>query len=89
MADIKAKTKSDKTNGKTHKGPPQPERPKFGIPELAAALDLQSASVRVQLRKAGVSKKGKLYGWDTKDQMLAVIEQLKGKKTARHSKSAN
>jgi SNF2 family DNA or RNA helicase len=65
-----------KTDDSKKKGPPQPEKPKYGVPELAEALGIKPASVRVRLRNAEVPKKGKLYGWDTKAEMQAVIDQL-------------
>lgn len=90
-----AKNEAKKTEGKAteskeaKKGPPQPEKPKYGVPELAAALDVKPASVRVQLRKAGIKKNGKVYGWNSKDEMQAVVNKLKATKTERKAKESD
>lgn len=60
--------------------PPKIERPKYGVPELAEALGIKPASVRVQLRNAEIEKSGKLYGWDSKSEMQEVINRLKAAK---------
>lgn len=56
---------------------PVVERPKYGVPALAEAMEIKPASVRVRLRNAGIEKTGKTYGWNTKAEMAEVIAQLK------------
>lgn len=88
----KTKSTESKSEGKSEekkKGPPQPEKPKYGVPELAAALDVKPASVRVQLRKAKIAKNGKVYGWNTKDEMQAVVNKLKASKSDRKAKETD
>lgn len=84
----KSETKSEDKSEKK-KGPPQPEKPKYGVPELAAALDVKPASVRVQLRKSKIAKNGKVYGWNTKDEMQKVVDKLKATKTTRKAKESD
>lgn len=55
---------------------------KYGVGDIAEALDLKPASVRVQLRNKGIEKAGKSYGWNTKSELKEVIEQLKASKPA-------
>jgi len=50
---------------------------KYGVPELAQALDIQPASVRVALRNHGVEKTGKSYGWATKADIQAVADKIR------------
>lgn len=57
--------------------PPQPPKPKYGVPELAEVMQVKASSVRVRLRSASIPKAGKLYGWDTKTEMMDVVAQLK------------
>lgn len=67
-----------------------PERPKykFGVAELADRLDLEPASVRVALRKAGVEKApGGVYGWDSKDEFEEVVQELRPEKKAKPEKT--
>ena len=52
---------------------------KYGVSDLADALDIKPASVRVQLRNKGIEKAGKSYGWNTKAELNEVIDQLKSK----------
>lgn len=73
------KTKEAATSEKKAKPtpPPQPPKPKYGVPELAEALGVKASSVRVRLRNAGIEKSGKLYGWDSKSEMMEVVAKLK------------
>lgn len=66
--------------------PPQPPKPNFGVPELAAALGVKGTSVRVRLRAAGIPKSGKVYGWDTKEEMQAVIDKLQAASKSKAKK---
>lgn len=52
---------------------------KYGVQDIADALDLKPASVRVQLRNKGIEKAGKSYGWNSKSELKEVIDQLKAK----------
>ena len=53
------------------------DKPKFGVAELAEALDIEPTSVRVKLRNAGIEKDGRAYGWNTQKDFDAVVKQLK------------
>ena len=54
---------------------------KFGVKDLAEALDIEPAAARIKLRNAGVKKSDSgSYGWNTKDELKAVVDQLKAKK---------
>lgn len=53
---------------------------KYGVADLAEALDIEAASVRVRLRNADIEKAGKSYGWNTKKELDEVIDQLKTEK---------
>jgi hypothetical protein len=50
---------------------------KYGVSDIAEALDIKPASVRVQLRNKGIEKAGKSYGWNSKSELKEVIDQLK------------
>ena len=63
------------------------ERPKYGVPQLAEALGTKAASVRVRLRNLNIEKNGKTYGWNTKAEMQAVIDQLKKKASEKPAKA--
>lgn len=79
-AETKTETKAEtKTEAKKPTPPPQPPKPKYGVPELAEAMGQKATSLRVKLRAAGIPKSGKLYGWDTKDEMKKVIDALKAR----------
>ena len=53
------------------------EAMKYGVDDLAKALGIKPASVRVRLRNAGVEKAGKSYGWNSQKDLDAVVKQLK------------
>ena len=54
---------------------------KYGVKDLAEKLDIDGASVRIKLRNAGVAKASNgSYGWNTKDELSAVIEKITAKK---------
>lgn len=50
---------------------------KYNVDNLAEALGIESASARVALRKAGVKKAGRAYGWNSKDDFEGVVRKLK------------
>lgn len=56
---------------------PAAEAPKYGVPELAEALGIIPASVRVKLRKSDFEKTGRAWGWDTKKDFDEVVKSLK------------
>lgn len=83
--------KKDKTEKKTEAKaekptPPKAEKPKYGVTELAEALGVKAASVRVQLRKTKVPKNGKTYGWNSKEEFQKVVSQLKATKAEKKAK---
>ncbi len=49
---------------------------KYGVNDLAEALEIKPASVRVKLRKNNIAKAGKKYGWDTEEEFDDIIEAL-------------
>lgn len=51
---------------------------KYNVDNLADALGIESASARVALRKAGIKKAGRAYGWNSKDDFEGVVRKLKG-----------
>lgn len=66
-----------KTETKAKRTPPAPETPKFGVPELATALGIEPASVRVALRKSSLKRAGRSWGWDTQKEFDAAVKELK------------
>lgn len=50
---------------------------KYGVDDVAKALNLKPASVRVQLRNQNVTKAGKSYGWNSRADLDEVIKKLK------------
>lgn len=83
------KKEAAKTEAKPEKAkqapPPQPPKPKYGVPELAEALGVKTSSVRVKLRALKIEKSGKLYGWETKSEMQEVINKIKAAGTRKAS----
>ena len=83
------KTKPD-TKGKKDKAEKEEAAPefKYGVQDIADALDIAPASVRVKLRNADIEKAGKSYGWNSKAELKEVIDELKGDdKPAKKSKA--
>lgn len=72
----KDKGKKGKEPVKAEKKEAAPEF-KYGVSDVAEALGIENASVRVKLRKSGVEKAGKSYGWNSKADLQEVIDQLK------------
>lgn len=74
MAKDKAKAaKADKSEKAAKADAPEF---KYGVADLAKALNIKDASVRVQLRNKNVKKAGKSYGWNTKDELDTVVAKL-------------
>lgn len=65
------------------KAAPKKEEPsfKYGIEDVAKALDVKPASARVQLRAKGIKKAGKSYGWNSKSEVEEVVKKLATVKT--------
>jgi hypothetical protein len=80
------KDKAAKADTKEEKAAKSPEF-KFGVAELAEALGIEPASVRVQLRNRKVEKAGKSYGWNTQKDFDAVVKSLKADKPKGEGKS--
>ena len=57
---------------------------KYGVDNLAEDLGIAPASVRVALRKAGIEKGGRAYGWNSQSDYKSVLTQLKPKKKAKN-----
>ncbi len=51
---------------------------KYNVDNLAETLGIESASARVALRKAGIKKAGRAYGWNSRDDFDGVVRKLKG-----------
>jgi hypothetical protein len=61
---------------------------KYGIDDLAALMGLNAASVRSFLRKSGVERTGRSYGWDTKGELDAIVKDYQnGKKSPGRPKA--
>lgn len=73
----KSKTKEPKVAKAAKEAAPEH---KYGVADLAKILNIKDASVRVQLRNAGIEKDGKSYGWDTKAELDEIADQLKAPK---------
>jgi hypothetical protein len=61
---------------------------KYGVPELAEAMGIQEASVRVALRNKDIPKAGRAYGWNTKAELDEVVTKLRAEAPAKASKAA-
>lgn len=82
-ADTKGKDKKSKKDDEKEAAPEF----KYGVSDLAEALDIEPASVRVRLRNKGIEKAGKSYGWNSKAELNEVVEQLKAKPAAEEKSS--
>lgn len=80
MAKAKAAKEKDETAAA--------EKPKYGVPELAEALGIEGASVRVKLRKSKFEKSGRAWGWDTKKDFDEVVKELKASEKAEAANDA-
>jgi superfamily II DNA or RNA helicase len=80
-ATTKAKKASTKAKPKVSpKAKPSEKAPafKYGAADVAKELDIDPASARAALRKAGVKKAGKSYGWNSSSDFKGVVKSLKG-----------
>lgn len=59
------------------------DKPKYGVPQLAEALEIEPSTVRIRLRNAEIGKNGKRYGWETKKEFEAVLKTLKETSSAK------
>lgn len=86
-AETKAKDKGSKT--KADKGEAKEKAPefKYGVSDVAEALGIKEASVRVQLRNKGIDKAGKSYGWNNQADLKEVIAKLKTADESKEKKS--
>lgn len=78
-----------KAKAKTEDKAPAAEKPKYGVPELAEALGIEGASVRVKLRKSSFEKEGRAWGWNTKKDFDEVVKELKASEKAEAKASAD
>jgi hypothetical protein len=53
---------------------------KYSVDQLATALGVNGSSARVMLRKYKVSKAGRAYGWNTREEFDNIVKKLKGDK---------
>jgi SNF2 family DNA or RNA helicase len=74
MAARKITSKKD-TRKKTT--PPPFEKPDYGVDYLAEQLDVETTTVRVKLRSAGIKKSGRVYDFGTKKEADEVVKQLR------------
>lgn len=61
----------------------------YDVAYLAEELDIDPFTVRVKLRKAGIEKAGRKYGWKTKkaaDEVLETLREQTGKRGRKKSK---
>jgi hypothetical protein len=61
---------------------------KYGVDDLAKALGVEAASVRVKLRNNEIPRAGRSYGWNTKAELEEVLAVLNKKKEAAPAKKA-
>jgi hypothetical protein len=80
MAKDKSEKKGKKDKSEKSEKTAAPEF-KFGVSDLASALDIEPASVRVQLRNHKIEKAGKSYGWNTQKDLDEVVKTLKAGKS--------
>jgi uncharacterized membrane protein YukC len=59
------------------------DEPKYGATDLAEALGVEPATVRVLLRASDVKKSGSRYGWNTKKEFDEVVKTLNNLKKER------
>ena len=72
----KASTKTTKAAAKTEKS--EAKEFKYGVADLQKLLGHgDPASTRVALRKHNIEKAGKSYGWDSKDELEAIVKKIK------------
>lgn len=50
---------------------------KYGVADVADALNVNEATARMKLRNAGIEKAGRSYGWDKQTDLKDVIAKLK------------
>jgi SNF2 family DNA or RNA helicase len=72
-----SKKTAAKAEGKTTEKAEKKVELKYGITEIADAMGIAPASVRVKLRKNNIEKVGGRYGWNTKAEMNEVIDAIK------------
>lgn len=74
--------KEDKKNKKNNLPPPKTAKDsfKYTVESLAEKLGVEKLTVRVKLRKAGIKKDGRFYGWNSKDAFEEVVKKLKSMK---------
>lgn len=85
MAKEKAKAKE---TAKEKPAKEEAESFKYGVADVAKALGVKDASARVQLRNHKVKKAGKSYGWNTKDELQAVIDKIRPAKEEKPAKKS-
>lgn len=86
-----AKTEKKAADKADDKAPSAPATMKFGVKDLADMLDTDETYTRVKLRNANIEKKangGRAYGWNTKEELKAVADQLKAEKAPAKEKPA-
>lgn len=60
---------------------------KYGVADVAEALDIEPASARVQLRNHNIKKAGKSYGWNSKTELEDVVKKIKAEKAPAKAKA--
>lgn len=70
---------AEKKAAKKKSVPPKKAEYKFDVASLAKKLDIQPASVRVQLRNKKVKKNKDGYGWNSQTDFDKVVKQLSPK----------
>lgn len=80
MAKLEKAKKEEKAAPAKEEKAPAADKPKYGVAELAEALGIKPASVRVRLRNAEIAKSGKSYGWNTQKEFNEVVKAMKESK---------
>lgn len=50
---------------------------KYGVVDLAERMKLQPGTVRIKLRRAGIPRVGRAYGWNSVKEMKEVMERIR------------
>lgn len=82
-----SKSKGKESKDKEKKKSKKDEGMKYGIKDLAEALEVEPATARVQLRKLKVEKVGGRYGWDSMSEIKALVKKIRAKAKAKEEEA--
>lgn len=78
----KTEAKSEKKKEKKTKEPAFA----YGVKNIAERTGLSEVAIRGHLRRRGVEKAGKSYGWNTQKELEAVIKEITEKPAKKEKK---